>query len=71
MLAVSLGAFGQAGRRPSTSGENGVLVNVVARRTDSSPKPITSKQVAIYDNGIEQTIQISPRIPRRQTSFYW
>jgi Ca-activated chloride channel homolog len=50
-------AMGQAGRRPSTSGDAGVLVNVVAKRTDNSNKPITSKQLAIYDNGIEQTIR--------------
>lgn len=57
LLALSVVAMGQAGRRPSTTGDSGVLVNVVAKRTDSSDKPITSKQLAIYDNGIEQTIR--------------
>jgi Ca-activated chloride channel family protein len=50
-------AMGQAGRRPSTSNDAGVLVNVVAKRVDSSPKAITARQLAIYDNGIEQTIR--------------
>ncbi len=50
-------AMGQAGRRPTATADSGVLVNIVARRTDSSNKPITSKQLAIYDNGIEQTIR--------------
>lgn len=49
--------MGQAGRRPSTSGQGGVLVSVVARRDDQSQTNITSKQVAVYDNGVEQTIK--------------
>jgi len=50
-------AMGQAGRRPSTSGEGGVLVNVVALRSDKSAAPITSKQLSIYDNNVEQAIR--------------
>ena len=49
--------MGQAGRRPVTTNEGGVLVNVVAKRADNSTKQITAKQLAIYDNGIEQTIR--------------
>ena len=49
--------MGQAGRRPSTSNRSGVLVNVVAKRADNSAKPITARQLAIYDNGVEQTIR--------------
>lgn len=56
-LVISSVAMGQAGRRPSTSNDAGVLVNVVAKRADSSPKAITARQLAIYDNGIEQTIR--------------
>lgn len=56
-LAICSVAMGQAGRRPSTSNDAGVLVNVVAKRADSSPKAITARQLAIYDNGIEQTIR--------------
>ncbi len=48
---------GQAGRRPAVSNEGGVLVSLVARRTDSSAKQITAKQLSVYDNGVEQTIR--------------
>ncbi len=47
----------QAGRRPTGSSETGVLVNVVAKRNDNSSARITSKQLAVYDNGVEQTIR--------------
>jgi Ca-activated chloride channel homolog len=56
-LVICSVALGQAGRRPSTSNDAGVLLNVVAKRADSSPKAITARQLAIYDNGIEQTIR--------------
>ncbi|HKO99050.1 MAG TPA: VWA domain-containing protein [Pyrinomonadaceae bacterium] len=56
-ITASSSAMGQAGRRQATTGDNGVLVNVVAKRVDNSARPITSKQLAIYDNGIEQTIR--------------
>jgi Ca-activated chloride channel family protein len=49
--------MGQAGRRQPTSNEGGVLVSIVAQRADSSRAPITAKQLAVYDNGIEQTIR--------------
>ncbi len=54
---VCVFALGQAGRRPSTSGEGGVMVNVVALRADKSAAPITSKQLSVYDNNVEQTIR--------------
>lgn len=57
MFSIGAGVMGQAGRRPATTGENGVLVNVVAKRVDNSAKPITAKQLGIYDNGVEQTIR--------------
>lgn len=49
--------MGQAGRKPNTSSQGGVLVSVVARREDQSQTNITSKQVAVYDNGVEQIIK--------------
>jgi VWFA-related protein len=49
--------MGQAGRKPNTSSQGGVLVSVVARRDDQAQTNITSKQVAVYDNGVEQTIK--------------
>ena len=51
--------LGQAGRRQQTSNQGGVLVSVVARRDDKSTGQITGKHVAVYDNGVEQTIKIS------------
>ena len=53
----------QAGRRPPTSNEGGVLVSIVAQRTDNSRAPITAKQLSIYDNGVEQTIRNLTRDP--------
>ena len=47
----------QAGRRPAANGAGGVLVNIVAARTDKSNTRITAKQLSVYDNGIEQTIR--------------
>jgi len=50
--------FGQAGRRPqSSSTQSGVLVSVVVKRDDKSAANVTSKQLAVYDNGVEQTIK--------------
>jgi len=46
----------QAGRRPATSREGGVMVSIVAARADKSTTPITAKQLSVYDNGSEQTI---------------
>ena len=49
--------LGQAGRRPQTSNQGGVLVNVVARREDDASAQITAKQLAVFDNGVEQSIK--------------
>jgi Ca-activated chloride channel family protein len=57
VLAICAGVMGQAGRRPTTTNDSGILVNIVAKRGDSSAKAITARQLAIYDNGIEQTIR--------------
>ena len=54
-------AAGQAGRR--TGGENdinkerGMFVNVTALRDDGSEERVTSKDIALYDAGVEQVIQ--------------
>jgi VWFA-related protein len=47
----------QAGRKPTTNSEGGVLINVVAKRVDNSARPITSRQLSVYDNGVEQAIR--------------
>jgi len=59
LLATLCGlVLGQAGRRPQGStAQSGVLVSVVVKRDDKSAANVTSKQVAVYDNGIEQTIK--------------
>jgi VWFA-related protein len=55
LFLLSANAYGQAGRRPTATTQAGVLINVVAKRDDN--KQITGKQLAVYDNGIEQTIR--------------
>src|SRR5258705_6624842 len=50
-------ASGQAGRHSQPGGDSGIVLGVVAARTDGSPTPILSKHLAIYDNGVEQFIK--------------
>jgi Ca-activated chloride channel family protein len=58
LLFVSYGIVqGQAGRRPRPSDGGSVLLNVVATRENDAGGPITSKQISLYDAGIEQTIK--------------
>jgi Ca-activated chloride channel family protein len=47
----------QSGNRPNANASGGVLIGVVARRDDQRPTPLTSKEVSVYDNGIEQSIR--------------
>jgi Ca-activated chloride channel homolog len=56
LLSVSI--LGQSGYRPNANAAGGVMVGVVARRDDiNKTTPVTSKEVAIFDNGIEQSIR--------------
>src|SRR6202171_3637721 len=57
-------ALSQAGRRSEQriSG-GGVLINLVARRDDKSATPISSKQLAVFDNNIQQDIKNLTRDP--------
>jgi VWFA-related protein len=62
VLVLFLVAFcglllGQAGRRPQTSSQGGILVSLVAKHENNSQSPITAKQVALFDNGVEQNIR--------------
>src|SRR4051794_40435944 len=58
VIAVTGAAFAQAGRRPRPADDQGsVLLNVVATREGVGVGPITSKQLSLYDGGIEQTIK--------------
>jgi VWFA-related protein len=59
LAAASLGGslLAQSGNRPLANASGGVMVSVVARRDDNRPNPITSKELSVYDNGIEQSIR--------------
>lgn len=47
----------QSGNRPLSTSTGGILVGVTARREGPQTNPITSKEVAVFDNGIEQSIR--------------
>jgi Ca-activated chloride channel homolog len=57
ILLVAVSILGQSGNRPNANAAHGVLVGVVARREDQRTAPITSKELSVYDNGIEQSIR--------------
>ncbi len=54
---------GQAGRRSDASIQGGVLLSVVAKRERESSAVITGKQLAVFDNGIQQDIRNFSRDP--------
>ncbi len=47
----------QAGRRQTSSTDSGVLVSVVAKVDNNPAATISAKQVALYDNGVEQALR--------------
>ena len=47
----------QSGVRPNANAAGGVMVGIVARRDDKKTGPITSKELSVYDNGVEQSIR--------------
>ena len=55
VIAASI--FAQSGNRPLANASGGVMVSVIARRDDNRANPIISKELSIYDNGIEQAIR--------------
>jgi Ca-activated chloride channel family protein len=55
IVAVSIA--GQSGYRPNSNASGGVMVGIVARRDGNKPAPITSKELSVYDNGVEQSIR--------------
>src|SRR4026207_1779759 len=57
ILLLTASILGQSGNRPNANAANGVMVGVVARRDDKRGVQITSKEVSVYDNGIEQSIR--------------
>lgn len=54
---LSASILAQSGYKPNANASGGVMVGVVAKRTDDRPNPITSKEVSVYDNGMEQSIR--------------
>lgn len=57
-MLILLGlATGQAGRRGRPTNEESVSLSVVAMREGEATAPVTAKQIALYDNGIEQSIK--------------
>jgi Ca-activated chloride channel homolog len=54
---LSISILAQSGNRPNANATGGVMVGVVARRDDNKTTPITSKEVSVYDNGVEQSIR--------------
>lgn len=57
LILAAVTIAGQSGNRPHTNASGGVMVGVVARRDDNRSGPVTSKEVSVYDNGIEQSIR--------------
>jgi Mg-chelatase subunit ChlD len=55
--ALAGSILAQSGNRPLANASGGVMVSVIARRDDTKTNPITSKELSIYDNGIEQAIR--------------
>lgn len=56
ILLVVASIVGQSGNRPHANAAGGVMVGVVAKR-ESGNAPVTSKELSVYDNGIEQSIR--------------
>ena len=55
--ALSASMLGQSGYKPNANASGGVMVGVIARRESNKNIPVTSKEVAVYDNGVEQAIR--------------
>ncbi|HEU4834327.1 MAG TPA: VWA domain-containing protein [Pyrinomonadaceae bacterium] len=55
LLSVSM--LAQSGVKPNANAAGGVMVGIVARRDNKQTNPITSKELSVYDNGIEQSIR--------------
>ena len=56
-VLVATAVLAQSGNRPLSTSSGGVLVGLIAKRDNDKGPPITSKDVAVYDNGIEQMIR--------------
>ena len=54
---VAATIMAQSGVRPNANAAGGVQVGVIARRESNRETPVTSKEVSVYDNGVEQSIR--------------
>ncbi len=54
---LSLSILAQSGVRPNANAAGGVMISVVARRDNKQNNPVTSKEISVYDNGMEQSIR--------------
>ena len=54
---LSISILAQSGVRPNANAAGGVMIGIVARRDNKQTNPITSKELSIYDNGVEQSIR--------------
>src|SRR4051812_15729388 len=59
LIAAALAGsiLAQSGTRPLANAAGGVSISVVARRDENRGNPITSKELSVYDNGVEQSIR--------------
>jgi VWFA-related protein len=56
LVACAALALAQAGRRTQPGRDRAAFLNVTALRDDGTNVPVTSKEIALYDDGLEQTI---------------
>jgi Ca-activated chloride channel family protein len=54
---LSISILAQSGVRPNANAAGGVMVSVVVRRDNKQTNPVTSKEISVYDNGMEQSIR--------------
>jgi Ca-activated chloride channel homolog len=54
---LSISILAQSGVRPNANAAGGIMIGVVARRDNKQTNPVTSKELSVYDNGIEQSIR--------------
>ncbi len=47
----------QSGKRSHPASEASTVLNVVATRVNGSPAPITSKDISLFDNGVQQSVR--------------
>lgn len=63
VLVPCFTARGQAGRRSNATTQGDVLLSVVVKRDRESGAAITGKQLAVFDNGVQQDIRNLTRDP--------